>query len=533
MTDPAIASLAARLLILAVGIAGSLGVTPLTAREPTAAEVAYGPHERNVLDFWQAEGDGPRPLLVYIHGGGWVRGDKSGLSDRVVQQYLDEGISCAAINYRLTPDSPLPAPVHDAARAIQFLRTKASSWNIDQSRIALTGGSAGACTSMWILLHDDLANPNANDPVERESTRVSAAAVHAGQTSIDPKVIREWLGPKVLEHRMINYAVGEPTIEAALQNYEQHQQLYEEFSPYNHLDGNDPPLLMTYGKDLTLPSKDASHGIHHPVYGLKMKEKADRVGHECYLLIDGVSNASPYASPEEFLKAKLLGEGEWVELISDKGPVGMAKVSSDLTHCGDVVLAEGSARLEPKPGAGVVAALTFYEDREDMNLVSAESFGDCEVELEFLIGRGSNSGVKLHHRYEVQLKDSHGKENPTARDCGGVYPHWLFQGEGKPLKYIDRGVPPRINAAKPAGDWQRLKIVFRAPRFDSAGKKTENARFASVVLNGQPIHEDVELDSPTGNASTPLLEVAEAPLMLQTDHGPIAFRNVRIRRLED
>src|SRR5207248_9871746 len=118
--------------------------------------------------------------------------------------WLEKGISYAAVNYRLTGQAPLPAPVHDAARAIQFLRSKAAEWNIDETHIALTGGSAGACTSMWILLHDDLADPDAKDAVLGESTRVCAAAVNAGQTSIDPPVIEEWLGPNVLKHNMIN-----------------------------------------------------------------------------------------------------------------------------------------------------------------------------------------------------------------------------------------------------------------------------------------------------------------------------------------
>lgn len=272
---------------------------------PTQAEVSYGPHARNVLDFWKANGDGPRPLLVHIHGGGWTAGDKK-QNAATVQLFLDKGISYASINYRLTPDNPLPAPVHDAARAIQFLRTKAADWNIDTKHIALTGGSAGACTSMWLLLHDDLADPKSTDPVLRESTRVCAAAVAAGQTSIDPKVIEDWLGPNVLKHRMINMAVGEKTIDDALKNYEQHKPLYEEFSAYNHVDAKDPPLLMTYGADMTLPSKDAGHGIHHPVYGVKLKEKSDKLGHECHLLIPGVSKSEKYASANEFLMAKLL-----------------------------------------------------------------------------------------------------------------------------------------------------------------------------------------------------------------------------------
>lgn len=295
-------------LVSLVALTGSLlAADPPKQITPTQAEVSYGPHERNVLDFWKAAGDGPRPLLVFIHGGGWTGGDKK-QNTATLQPYLDKGISCAAINYRLSGQAPLPAPVHDAARAIQFIRTKAADWNINTSRIALTGGSAGACTSMWLLLHDDLADAKATDPVLRESTRVCAAAVSAGQTSIDPKVIEGWLGPNVLKHRMINMAVGEATMEGALQNYEKHRALYVEFSPYNHVDAKDPPLLMTYGGDMTLPSKDAGHGIHHPVYGVKLKEKSDSVGHECHLLIPKTSKSDKYANASEFLIDKLLAK---------------------------------------------------------------------------------------------------------------------------------------------------------------------------------------------------------------------------------
>ena len=286
--------------------------------EATVAEVAYGPHLRNVLDFWQAEGDGPRPLLVYIHGGAWWTGDK-GQKGPAIQPFLDQGISFAAINYRLTPDHPLPAPVHDAARAIQFLRKKAEAWKIDTHHIALTGPSAGACTSMWILLHDDLADLSSTDPVLRESTRVCAAAVSVGQTSIDPKVIEDWLGPQVLNHPMISRAVGEKTIELALKNYDKHRKLYVEFSPINHVDAKDPPLFMTCSAEMDLPSRDASHGIHHPVYGVKLREQSDQVGHECHLLIPGTSVSPQYADANEFLRDKLL------EISSRKNQKASAK----------------------------------------------------------------------------------------------------------------------------------------------------------------------------------------------------------------
>lgn len=274
--------------------------------EPTHANVAYGDHERQKVDFWQAPGDGPRPLLVHIHGGGWVTGSKA-RNPKDVQPFLDKGISYASIGYRLSGEAPLPAPVLDAARALQFIRSHAKQWNIDQDRIALNGGSAGACTSMWLLCHDDLADPTSDDPVARQSTRVAAAAVAVGQTSIDPHVIEPWLGPNVLQHRMINMAVGEPTIQGALKNYDKHHDLYVEFSPINHVSQGDPPLFMSYGGDMTLPSKNSGHGIHHPVYGVKMKEKCDSVGQPCELVIPG-HYESKYANANAFLFDKLLSK---------------------------------------------------------------------------------------------------------------------------------------------------------------------------------------------------------------------------------
>ena len=234
----------------------------------------------------------PRPLHIYIHGGGWTGGDKKIANSKGAFYWLSKGVSFASINYRLTGEAPLPAPVHDAAYCIQYIRSKAKEWNIDPDRIVLTGGSAGACTSMWMLCHDDLADPTSEDPVKHHSTRVTAAAVSAGQVSIDPPQCKEWLGDGVLKHRMIWTSVGAKSMDEAWAKYEsEYKPLYKEFTPYNHMSKGDPPLLMTYGSDMTLPSKSAGHGIHHPVYGVKMKEKADKVGVECHLLINGVSKS--------------------------------------------------------------------------------------------------------------------------------------------------------------------------------------------------------------------------------------------------
>lgn len=272
----------------------------------TYRDVKYGPDERNVLDFWAAKGEGTRPLLVSIHGGGWYLNSKGdGTSPGEFQAFLDQGISFAAISYRLTVTDTLPAPIHDAARAIQFLRSKAGEWNIDKSRIGVTGGSAGGCTCIWLLLHDDLADPTATDPVLRESTRITAAGVDVPQTSIDPMVIKDWIGPAVLTHPMILKAVGEASVDSLMQNYDKHKAVFAEFSPINLLDGKDPPLFMTCWGDMTVPAKDGNHGIHHAMFGVKMKEKSDAVGHECYLKINGVRDVKEYADRNAFLIDKL------------------------------------------------------------------------------------------------------------------------------------------------------------------------------------------------------------------------------------
>ena len=299
--------LALLLAVVLVNAAEKTSAQELAGLPPTYADVPYGPDAANVLDLWQAAGDGPRPLLVFIHGGGWSGSGKTQRWERI-GPYLEAGISYASIEYRTTPEAPLPAPVHDAARAIQFLRSKAAEWNLDPARVALTGGSAGACTSMWLLLHDDLADPSAADPVLRQSTRVLAAAAIEGQVSIDPKVIEGWLGSVVLEHPMIYRAVGETSLEGALRRYDRYRDLYVEFSPYNHLSADDPPLFLDYLGDLTLPSKNPSHGIHHPIYGIKMKEKADSIGHETYLRIEGGAQPDKYADVKQFLLDKLLGD---------------------------------------------------------------------------------------------------------------------------------------------------------------------------------------------------------------------------------
>lgn len=177
---------------------------------------------------------------------------------------------------------------------------------------------------------------------------------------------------------------------------------------------------------------------------------------------------------------------------------------------------------EPKnfttqPGEGVFLNTT---SGKAVNLFSKAEHGDAEIHVEFCVSKGSNSGVYVMGRYEVQIFDSFGKAEIAEHDCGAIYQRWK---DGKGYE----GHTPKVNASKAPGEWQTFDISFRAPRFNAAGEKTENAKFIKVVHNGKVIHENVEVTGPT-RGSTFEKEAPTGPIALQGDHGPVAFRSLRI-----
>jgi len=178
--------------------------------------------------------------------------------------------------------------------------------------------------------------------------------------------------------------------------------------------------------------------------------------------------------------------------------------------------------LSGKPGTGAI--LNGTKGRTS-NLLSKAEFGDIKAHIEFMISKSSNSGVYFMGRYEIQIYDSYGveKDEYPGIECGGIYQRW---DENRSPKGFE-GHSPRINASKAPGQWQTFDVIFRAPRFDSAGRKVSNARFEKVVHNGTVVHEDVELTGPT-RAGTYNDEKPAGPLMLQGDHGPVAYRNIQI-----
>jgi acetyl esterase/lipase len=267
--------------------------------------VPYGKHPRQVLDFYQARSDRPTPVVFYIHGGGWQNGDKR----TNPQPFLAKGISVVAINYRYVKNGveekvepPVKAPLEDAARALQFVRSRAAEWNIDKRRIGATGGSAGGCSSLWLAFHDDMADPGSKDPVARESTRLYCAAVNGAQTSLDPKELREWMP----NYGYGAHAFGLPNFQGLLDNREKVLKWIKEYSPIEHVSKDDPPVGLFYGGDANAKVGDSPKDpTHSPILGIKLAERLRSVGVDVVLVYPGHPHPK-YKSSADYLIDRLL-----------------------------------------------------------------------------------------------------------------------------------------------------------------------------------------------------------------------------------
>jgi acetyl esterase/lipase len=260
----------------------------------TFANVSYGPHERNVLDLWHAEPVKPTPLLIFIHGGGWAGGGKEDLPPKLLQTMLKNGVSVASINYRYSTTAILPAPVHDAAKAVQFLRGKAVEWRLDAARFGAYGISAGATTSLWLAYHDDLGPP---------STRLKTAVALSPQPCLEPQIVIEWVGEEVLKHPMMGRAVGLKKGDDLRKPKLEWKSLLHEFSAITHVSADDPPVLVQNPRMDPLPATSAGSAIHHAIFGVKLKERCDAAGVPCLLRLQDSPGSTP--EPEAFLIEQL------------------------------------------------------------------------------------------------------------------------------------------------------------------------------------------------------------------------------------
>ncbi len=325
------------------------------AVRPTNADVKYGPHRRNVLDFWQAESDEPTPLLVSIHGGGFRGGNKSVAPD-LLRQCLDAKISVAAITYRLSDEAIAPAQFHDAARAIQFLRSQSKEWNIDPERVAATGGSAGAGLSLWLGFHDDLADTDNEDAVLRQSSRLSCMVVNNGQTSYDPRFIRELFpGTDTYKHPALAqlYDVDLDKLDdLPADKYK----LFEYVSAINHLTKDDAPAMLIYNRPLDAKVTNQGIGIHHAKFGAVLKEKMDTLGIRCEVVAasERLGGGEP-TSTIDFLKQHLLRDDRGARLKKVEGTITLdgkpldgatiTLIAKDGTVAKGVTDAEGKYKL--------------------------------------------------------------------------------------------------------------------------------------------------------------------------------------------
>ena len=236
------------------------------------------------MHVWLAKTNKPAPTVIYIHGGAWTEGSRTDERlEKILPAMLENGINVVSVEYRWIQDAnkegiypPVKAPLEDATRAIQFVRHKAKEWNVDSTRLALMGGSAGACSSLWASLSKDKANPQSSDPVLRESSHVKVVSVSIAQTSLDPKQMREWIP---------NSWYGAHAFKTTSKKFlDEREKLLDEINKYS------PYAVMTKGNKtlfhISYPTKaevgkEQKDPTHASAFGVMFKKKCDELGIKC------------------------------------------------------------------------------------------------------------------------------------------------------------------------------------------------------------------------------------------------------------
>lgn len=272
----------------------AFGQAPAPKPVPTIQDIPYGTHPKQKIDFYKATSSRPTPLVVFIHGGGWVNGTKSSIPN--LEKLLEAGISVASVEYRFIQEAmdmgiqpPVKVPLYDAGRAIQTLRSRSAELNFDKNRVAYMGGSAGACTSLWLALHDDLADPTSSDPIARESTKPAFIAVTGAQTSLDPLQVRGWIPNMAYAGHAFGFRAEGRTrpeeFELAIENRGRLLHWIREYSPYEHASKGDPAIYLDYPNQKEpvengIAQKDPTHSA---ILGMNMAWKLKQVGVEVHL----------------------------------------------------------------------------------------------------------------------------------------------------------------------------------------------------------------------------------------------------------
>jgi acetyl esterase/lipase len=286
-------------------------------RSPSIADHPYGAHERQVLDVYFGTGEGKRPVVINIHGGGWVRGDKTQLP--YLAQLQDAGITVVSMNYRYSwqaqkagVEPPVAWPIEDAIRVVQVVRSKSNDWRIDPERVAATGGSAGACSSLLLATWPDQRNPTSDDPVSRQSTRIQCAAVNIAQTSLDPQQMKAWIPNSVYGGHAFgfmdpdNLASRDTQFDRFLSQRARILPWIEKYSPWFQVSADDPPIFLQYQRPPTSDpqAKDPTHSTN---FGVHFLDRCKKIGVPCELAFPG-SPDSNHKDIADFLIKMLHGK---------------------------------------------------------------------------------------------------------------------------------------------------------------------------------------------------------------------------------
>lgn len=271
----------------------------------------YGDHERNTFDLWLAASDKPTPLVVYIHGGGFVGGDKSRYYDSEDWlRFLKAGVSVATINYRFMNEPPygILGSMNDAKRFVQYIRYHSEKYQIDKTRIACTGGSAGAGTSLWLAFSEDKADPGNPDPVLRESTRICCAGAFATQATYDillwPGILQLPLNQTPEERLNIARAFGLKSADG-IDLFAQ-TEIRKELDFLGKMNSNAAPFFVYNRRKGGIPTND-DELQHHPLHAKALREKAGQVGVEAVVYAPEIGIVDPSGMDlVEFFLQKLL-----------------------------------------------------------------------------------------------------------------------------------------------------------------------------------------------------------------------------------
>jgi len=437
------------------------------APEPTHADVQYGEHPKQAFDIWLAESqDGePTPLVIYIHGGGFRGGDKNSAAGHPIADYLDKGISFASMNYRLSDVGPYPIMMHDAARGLQYIRSKAEEWNIDPERIACYGGSAGAGISLWLGFHDDLADPDSDDPVARQSTRIVAAGTTGGQSTYDMRTFREWFGvPDLPPHPALVTFYG-------VQDDEDWQserviQLMEDASPINHLTKDDVPVFMVYGRGDVPVDENSSPGlwVHHARLGLKLKEAMDKLGLECHVTWRD-NPSEKYDGLHAFLQDKVTG-GKAADTEQRRGA---DRRQSNRGNRRGRTNARGEFYAPPAMQERVDSRLQVGDEAPPFTLPQADgsrmiSLSDYEGEQPVVLVFGSITCSPFRQKV-TQTFDLHKK----------------YGGQAQFLMIYIREAHPESTILMPTADGE--SVLKKFTQTDSVEERTANAQSCTSLLD--------------------------------------------------